>query len=141
MIKPFLMIFLFFGFGQSALTWNKFWGGSPLFLNLTVLLATLMLILSIIYFIWHHKETKKRQLRALRGNSSIANQNQDFDPSDDHDPNRPMAMLLIPKEGAANTFQIAGNTELFKQLPHVTYEVWSTVSAHEKIDIFKPANE
>lgn len=65
----------------------------------------------------------------------ISSKNKDFDPKDDTDPNRAIAILKIPVDDAHSV--IAGNVELLSKLPHITPEVYMTFSNAEKIDLFQ----
>ena len=121
-----MLFFLLPQFGSSS----QFWHGAPLFLNVTVILALACLIVAGIYFGYSYQKTKKRLQRAQIGNSSVANQNKDFDPKDDKDPNRPLAIIRIKTDTEDG---IAGPIELFEQLPHVTFEVMNTIKAHDNV--------
>ena len=127
---------LFFAFFELGSCVSYFWSGAPLFLNITVILALVCLTLAGILFTLAYLKTKKRQQKAIVGNSSVANQNKDFDPTDDKDPNRPMAIIRIPD--GSDHIGIAGPIDLFQQLPHVTYEVMETIKPYKRIDdLFK----
>lgn len=69
---------------------------------------------------------------------SVTNQNQDFNPNDDHDPHRPMAIIVLHKDTEKC---YAGPSELFQQLKHVTPEVVSTYSHFKRIDLFAEVDE
>ena len=122
-----MLFFVFFELGSSA---SAFWSGAPFFLNITVILALVCLILAGILFALSYHRTKKRQQKAQIGNFSVANQNKDFDPTDDNDPNRPMAIIRIKTRGEDG---IAGPINLFQQLPHVTYEVMQTIKPYKRV--------
>ena len=118
---------LFFAFWVFGSSFSHFWDGAPLFLNVTVLLATASLVLALFYFIISFFSSKKRKQKEQVGKSSVANQSKDFDPKDDIDPTRPIAILtMIENDGR----KIAGPIELFEQLPHVTTEVMDTISRY-----------
>jgi len=123
---------LFFVFLESCCC-TKFWKGSPLILNITVIFAAIILIVALILFLIHYYLGKRKLRREIKGKSIITNQSQDFNPYDDKDPNRPMAIIIIPTE---NETQFAGPIELFKKLPHVTREVINSFSSMERVDLF-----
>ena len=61
-----------------------------------------------------------------------------FDPNDDNDPNRPLAILSFQIN--SNQF-FAGNIEIFQKLQHVTSEVVESLNDKTRIDLFKPEDE
>ena len=123
-------MFFFVFLPKFSFSASRFWSGAPVYLNCIVLIALAALIIAGILFAISHHKTKKRQQKAQIGNTSVANQNKDFDPKDDKDPNRPMAIIRIKNEEEDG---IAGPIELFEQLPHVTYEVMQTIKHYDNV--------
>ena len=121
-------------FGASS----NFWNGAPLFLNITIILALVCLIIAGVYFAVHYHISKVNKAKAQIGNSSVANQTKDFDPIDDKDPTRPMAIIRIKTDKEDG---IGGNLKLFKELPHVTYEVVETIDNYKEIQLFSKTSK
>ena len=117
----------FFQLSSSATT---FWNGSPFFLNVTVFLALLVLLIAIVYFSVKYfsnrmkikelafSKTKIRQVNK----SGLSNKN----------PNRPMAVVFIPQQGV-NYY--SGPVELLSKLQHVTPEVLAPLRKMNRIEL------
>lgn len=116
----------------------EFWHGSPLLLNITIIisLTVIILILLVKYCGWWCSRKENKKTKASR--NYISSQNKDFNPKDDKDPTRPLAILKFPKDpkNEKSDLVIAGNMDLLMQLPHVTQEVVFALQDFDTVDIF-----
>ena len=106
-----------------------------LFLNVTVVAATLIFLLTVLSFSYKMYHNRRRIHSIAQKNASITSQNKDVDPNDDNDPTRPMAILLI-QESSGKKFY-AGNKELYSKLHIMSEEVMSSLDGLEKKDLFQ----
>jgi hypothetical protein len=110
-----------------------FWSGSPLNLNITVLLATICVICAGIYFVYTHRRRAYEKLERQR--YVVRNYVGEFNPLEDTNPNRPLA--ISDTQDKTGQQSIAGNIHLLKRLRHITPEVAATIQADKWIDVFE----
>lgn len=131
------MLLTFFPCFSLSLSFNQFWGRSPLIINVTVTIAVIIVIISFLYFLIKNQCIKKWNRNLLKG-KSITTMQPKFDPKDDNDVNRPLAVIAFPLN---NIPCYAGNVELLKNLQHVTSEVIESLDGKVNINLFEPGDE
>jgi hypothetical protein len=113
---------------------SGFWVGSPLVLNVTVLLATFVIMLFSLYFFYARWLRQKQKDEAKTG-GIIPNLSMEFSPADDTDPHRPLAIFGADDERGNPC--IVGNVDLLMQLRHITPEVLSRIDLASHRDVFE----
>lgn len=129
------MFFFVYSKPVSCFSLDEFWNGSPLFLNITVILATVCLIAAVAYFLYlHFAKAKSNAKEALKIDRDVE---QEFDAGYDKDPTRPMALVMINDGGET---KIAGPLGLFRKLPHVTSEVDAQLRKYKCVNLSEVEN-
>jgi hypothetical protein len=128
---------LFALFPLLGLCESAFWSGSPLILNITVLLATAAVVCAGLYFL----QSRCRKSHAKQSNQRYRSRNAmgDFKPEEDTNPNRPLAVFSV-QDKSGNPC-IAGNVALLERMRHITPEVRETINMNRWVNALERLTE